>query len=184
MIRPRHEQTTVRAAINTNEWLCTCDRTAKKIFTHVRSDQIKPQRKELRGADSINKKNSFERIILIDDKLRSNSSSSDWVLLLKVETKAGICTVAPAATLPGNIQGYFFAGDFELVRRMFFLIEFIIHISALCETFVPFHLSIQYIEWVLGFNRVANIKYSVFGCRKFCNCSAGSCENLFLLPGK
>ena len=34
------------------------------------------------------------------------------------------------------------------------------------------------------FNGITNIKYSASSCRKFCNCSAGKFENLFLLPGR
>ena len=34
------------------------------------------------------------------------------------------------------------------------------------------------------FNGVTNIKYSASSCWKFCNCSAGNFENLFLRLGK
>ena len=44
--RPCHEQNAA-TVISTRERFCACDRTAKKIFSYARSDQMKKRRKEL-----------------------------------------------------------------------------------------------------------------------------------------
>ena len=43
-----------------------------------------------------------------------------------------------------KLSRVFFAGNFELLHRNFFLVELRIHISAFSEKFVAFHHSIRH----------------------------------------
>ena len=87
IIRPCYEQNTARAVTSTRERLCACDRTAKKISTNACSDQIKKLRKELQGVTTKTSSLKQGNYCSLNDKCKTNFSSPDQTLLLKVGSK-------------------------------------------------------------------------------------------------